>query len=800
MFTIIAGIILRNRILFLILLALFTAFMGFKAREVKMSYEHAPLLPESDSTLIEFREYSEVFGQDGNIVVIGISNNAFFEPEALTGWIELMEELEETEGVRSAVSITSVFNLVKNNDNRSFELQSLVTETPASAKEADSLGKLMLSLPFYSDLLYNTESGTYLILISLERDVLESSERNRLIGDIETLCNSYVAKHGLEVHYSGLPYIRIKTAEKIEGELYMFIVLALVITGVIMFLFFRSFRVVMFSLLVVATGVVWALGSISLLGYEITLLTAMIPPLLIVIGIPNSVFLLNKYHNEYRNHGNKIKALQRVIQKIGAATFLTNLTTSAGFATFILTSTKILKEFGVVASLNIMGIFVLSLLLIPVIFSFLPAPGEKHVRHLDNIAVRKAISLFEHLAVNHRLKIYPVAFLLIIISVAGITRIESTGYIVDDLPQNDPVYTDLLHFEEHFRGLIPLEISIDAKRPRAALSQTTLENINRLQDSLRKFPELSKPLSIAEAFKFARQSFFNGDPEHYRLPGSTERNFILAYLADLTGENDIAASFIDGESRITRVSYKVADIGTERTGRLLEDIRKEIDSIFPSDRYDVVITGTSILSFRGNTYLIRSLFTSLFIAVFIISVFMAWMFSSARMMVISLIPNLVPLLITAAFMGYFGIPLKPSTILVFSIAFGISVDNTIHFLAKYRQELKTTGLNIKKSVINAMREAGVSMFYTAIVLFFGFGIFALSGFGGTKALGILVSFTLLIAVTSNLILLPSMLLSLERIIIKRNFEEPLMQLYNDQEENHLHGDESETGSQHKIKV
>jgi uncharacterized protein len=794
MFTFIAGIILRYRVFFIAALLAFTVFMGFKATEVRLSYEHSPILPQKDSTLIEFNRYREIFGEDGNIVVIGIRNHNFFDHKMLGDWLVMTEALRNTEGVQSAVSVTEAYNIVKSNEKRSFEMQPLIIgEAPLTPEAADSLQNLIASLPFYRDLLYEEHSGTWLILVTLEREQLISSARNKLISNIENIAGEYSSNHGLEVYYSGLPYIRIKTAEKIESELYMFVFLALIITGLIMFLFFRSLRVVLFSMLVVAAGVIWSLGTIALLGFEITLLTAMIPPLLIVIGIPNSVFLLNKYHNEYRRHGNKIRALQRVIQKIGAATFLTNLTTSAGFATFILTSTQILREFGIVASVNIMGIFILSLLLIPIIFSFLPAPTERHVKHLENTFVNRVVRLFEYLAVNHRMKTYSAAVVITVVAIAGITKIKSTGYVVDDLPQNDPVYTDLMFFEEHFRGLIPLEIAIDTRRPRTVFSQATLQNIDELQKALEKYPELSRPISIAEAFKFSRQAFFNGGSWHYRLPGNSERNFIMAYMGDMTGNNDLASSFVDSEGRHTRISYKVADAGTGRIGLLKEQIRQEIDSIFPSERYDVTITGASILSFKGNKYLIRGLFTSLFIAIIAISLFMAWMFSSARMMVISLIPNLLPLLITASFMGFFGIPVKPSTVLVFSIAFGISVDNTIHFLAKYRQELKATGLDIRKSVSNAIREAGVSMLYTSIVLFFGFGIFVLSGFGGTKALGILVSFTLLIAVTSNLILLPSMLLTLERIIISRNFEEPLMQIYDEDPEDMAQDEQEERG-------
>jgi uncharacterized protein len=422
MFTFIAGIILRNRIIFIAALLIITVFMGYRAGDVRLSYEHSPLLPETDSTLIEFNRYREIFGGDGNIMVIGIRNHNFFDFAPLADWLAMIDALENTAGVKSAISITEAYNLTKNNPDRSFEIRPLRSEGILTPAGADSLGGMIGTLPFYRGLLYEETSGTYLILVTLDKELLASGQRNKLIDDIEKVTGRYAGKHGLDVHYSGLPYIRIKTAEKIEGELYLFILLALVITGVIMFLFFRSFRVVFFSLLVVATGVVWSLGTIALLGYEITLLTAMIPPLLIVIGIPNSVFLLNKYHNEFRNHGNKIKSLQRVIQKIGAATFLTNLTTSAGFATFIFTSTRILQEFGIVASINIMGIFILSLLLIPIIFSFLPEPGERHVKHLENRYIKRVVGLFEYLAVNHRMKTYSVTAVLIVIAITGILQ------------------------------------------------------------------------------------------------------------------------------------------------------------------------------------------------------------------------------------------------------------------------------------------------------------------------------------------------------------------------------------------
>lgn len=779
MFTIIARIILRNRIFLIILLALLTLFFGYQARKVVFSYEPAVLVPKSDPILADFNQYKEIFGEEGNIVVIGIKNPEFFRLEHFSRWLDLTDSLRKLYGIKEAFSITEAYNIEKNNDSRKFEILPLVSKKPSSQEEVDEIASQIKALPFYKNVLYSESSSTYLILVTLERDKLISKARKGLISSVEKTTNHFVNEGNLEVHYSGLPYYRVKAGEILENELYMFVLLAIIITAFLLYLFFRSFRVVAFSLLIVLVGVVWAFGFMGLIGYHITILTAVIPPLIIVIGIPNSIFLLNKYHVEFRRHGNKIKALQRVIQKIGAATFLTNLTTAAGFGTFMLTSTRILREFGLVAAVNIMGIFILSLCLIPIIYSYLPAPNKKHTKHLDNKLISTIVGFFEGLSHSRRTITYYVTVVIVAFVFLGISMIESTGYIVDDLPKNHQINKDLDYFEKEFSGLIPLEISIDTKRKRGALSGPTLQRINDLQDSLAKYPELSKPVSIVEAVKFARQAFFNGAEHQYKLPSNTERTFILSYLGNFSDQSKIAGSFIDSESQITRISYKVEDVGSTRIQELEKNIKKEISELFPEEQYSIVVTGTSILAAHGNKYLTRSLFTSLIIAIIAIALFMAWMFSSWEMVIISLIPNLIPLMITGSFMGFFGIPIKPSTVLVFSIAFGISVDNTIHFLAKYRQELKATSLDIGRSVKYAIREAGVSMLYTSIILFFGFGIFSLSSFGGTVALGVLVSFTLLVAMTSNLILLPSMLLTREKKMIEK-FEEPLMQIFDEE--------------------
>ena len=538
----------------------------------------------------------------------------------------------------------------------------------------------------------------------------------------------------------------------------------------------------LFSALVVLSGVATSIGTMVLFGYKVTILTGMVPPLLIVIGIPNCIYILNKYHHEYRRHNNQIKALKTVIMKIGNAIFLTNLTTALGFATFITTSSNILKEFGVIASINIMLLFVLSIILIPTIFSFLKPPAEKHIRHLKRKSVSTIIEKLINTTEHHRMKVYASMVLIIVASIIGMTRMKTTGYLMDDIPENDPVKQDLLFVEKNFDGIMPLEIVIDTKKPNGIMQTSTMKKIESLNNKLSAYDEISSAISYVSIVKLAKQAFYNGNTKYYSLPSPTERGFLLSYVSNSGGDISMAHSFIDSLQSKCRMSLRVKDIGTEKMDLLYDEIQKDVEHYFPPDKYDTTITGSMVVFFRGNQYLVGNLITSLALAIFLIALFMAIMFRSSRMVFMSLIPNVIPLLVTAAIMGFSGIPIKPSTILVFSIAFGISVDNTIHFLAKYRQELSVTNWNIRQSVFRALRETGVSMIYTSTVLVFGFGIFALSSYGGTQALGILVSITLLVALISNLIILPSLLIGLEHISTTKSFHEPLLQIYNEEED------------------
>jgi len=778
----VSGIILRNKILLLSILFFITVFLGFHAVKVEMSYEYASLLPQKDPAYKDYRNFIEIFGEEGNLIVIGIQDPDFFQIDRFKRWKQLCNELSAVEGVEDLLSASNTYNLVKNTEKLRFEIVEIFPDSVDNQEDIDILSGQFKSLPFYKNTVYNPDTDSYLLAITVNKEKMHTSEREKMIRSIRRICEKFEKDQDVNLYYSGLPYIRVVNSIKIKKELYLFSVLALAICVIVLFLFFRSFKAVIVPVLIVLTGVIWAMGMLSLFGYKITLLSGMIPPLLIVIGIPNSIYMLNKFHHEYVSHGNKIKALQRVIIKIGNATFLTNLTTASGFATFIIVKSDLLKQFGIIASLNIMGLFILSLLLIPIIFSFIGPPSSRHVSHLDNRFISGVLRYLVNITEHHRKKVYIITVVVVAIGIYGITLIKSSGYMVDDIPESDPVYQDLKFFESNFEGLMPLEIMVDTKKPGGVLHLSTFNKLEELENRLSDYPELSSALSLLNLLKFSKQAFYNGRETYYSLPNNREINFIMQYASIGNENSGLLHSFMDSSKQITRVSIRMKDMGTKYMEKFSNEFHAVVDSIFSPDQYNVTVTGSSVTSFKGTQYLLKNLFTSLGLAIILISSFMAIMFSSWRMVVLSLTPNIIPLIFTAAFMGFSGIPIKASTILVFSIAFGISVDNTIHFLAKYRQELKATNWDIRRSVVLAMKETGLSMLYTFVVLFFGFGIFAFSGFGGTVAMGVLVSLTLLVAVTSNLILLPSLLTGLDRLTTTRTFIKPLLHIY-DEEQN-----------------
>jgi predicted RND superfamily exporter protein len=773
--SIVSRFILRKRILILLAIAGITFFLSTQWKYAHFSHTEANLLPEDHPINIQYQKFLSLFGEEGNLILISVKDSTVFSPNKFNDWNALSKELQKFDEVAYAISIGDIKRLIRDDENKKFLIEPLYDTEPTTLFETHKIrDELFNELPFFDNLLYNKNTGTIQTLVYLKKDIVNTPLRRLFVLDkFLPLVTQYEKDHHIDVHISGMPYIRTMNAEDIKGEMRLFTIMAFLTTALIFFFFFRSFRATFITMFVVTIGVMWAFGFTGLFGYEMTILSILIPPLIIVIGVPNAIFLINKYQQEVKKHGNKAKSLQRVISKIGNATLLTNLTTAAGFATFIFTKSKLLSEFGVLASVSIFAIFLLALFIIPIIYSYLPVPKEKHLKHLDKKWVEAIVGWLEHVVRHHRITVYISTVVVIIFSMIGLYFIHVSGSLIEDMPKNKEFTKDVRFEEREFGGVMALEFLIDTKKPKRAMKLSTLKRMEKLDEIIEEIPELSKSVSLLNVFKYTKQAFYNNNPEYYQLPTKQEQMFIMPYVKNSSNNKNMLKTYVDSTGQYTRLTTFMKDVGTEKMERIEERLQSRIDKAFPKSHYEVTMTGKALVFLKGTKYLIKNLIVSLGLAIILISLIMFWMFRNVRMVLISLIPNMLPLLLTAGVMGYLGIPLKPSTVLVFSVAFGISVDDTIHFLAKYRQELTSTNWNVRKSVYVAIRETGLSMFYTSIVLFFGFLVFTVSDFGGTIALGGLVSGTLLVAMLTNLVLLPSLLLSLQdKIANKKVLKEP----------------------------
>lgn len=782
----IASKILRNRIGMLALVALFTVFMASQWRYIKFTNTEANLLPTNEKANIDYNAFLNKFGEEGNLIVIGIQDSLIFSPKIYASWEKLMTQLKQNKEVDLVISLDNLKKLQKNDSLSTFELTSLID--PSKISDAKYLKEkkeeLIHQMPFYEGLLYN-KSGIIRSAVYLNKKIVNTPERKNLVlKKIIPAIESFEKETKVDLHVSGMPYIRSLNSQYIISEISLFIGAALGITSLIFFFFFRSFRTTLISICIVIVGVMWSFGFLGLLRYEITVLTALVPTLMIVIGIPNCIFLTNKYHQECRIHGNQAKALVRVITKVGTPTLITNLTTSFGFATFIVTNNALLREFGTVTSINIIALFLLCLFVIPVAYSYMSIPKERHLDHLEKSYSVSFLNWIQKTIKNRRTIVYTVALSLLALGFYGTFKMRVSGSLIEDMPKKAAFFDDIVFFEKEFDGVMPIEIMIDTKRKKGVMKLTTLKRMDELQETIDSIPELSQPISIVNLVKYSKQAYYNNNPEYYSLPTSQEQTFILSYAKNSVknSKENIMKSYVDETGQYARITTFIKDEGINNIDAIQSRLQQKIDEVFPKEKYEVSITGKALVFQKGTKYLLDNLVESLILSVFITALLIAFMFRSVKMIIVALIPNLLPLLMTAGIMGYFNIPLKPSTILVFGIAFGLSVDDTIRFLAEYRQELGRTNWKIKKSVFATIQESGLSMFYTSVVLFSGFSVFMLSSFGGTIALGGLVSITLLFGMLSNLVLLPSLVLTLnKKLANQQEFLEPTFNILSDEE-------------------
>lgn len=854
----VASFILRNRLFILAIIGIITVFFGYYAvTSLKVDNRFGNTLPKDDPIQMDYENFKLQFGEDGSTLVIAVQTDSLYTEENLKKWRELGYNILKFKGVDNVVSEATLFGMTNNIAKNEFEIHRIFSDTTFRDKSIEDVRKEIRKNPIYRGLLYNDTSNVSLLMIGIDEKVLSNPKKSDVVLKIEELANQY-EKHFGKVYFAGLPHIRVVVGKRIVAEMYIFLALSIFASSLLLFIFFRSLYVVFLCNTVVFISVIWALGSIAFMGFELSIIMALIPPLLIVIGVPNCVFLITRYHQEYVRLDNKMRALFVMIKRIGSVTFLTNLTTAVGFVTF--TSSDKLAQFGIISSWNIMVVFVLSLAIIPIFASFAKPPKPRHLKHLSRIYSQGFIEIIVKLVTKYRPWIYVSSVVLVIFSLYGMTKIISTGNVTSDIPKDDPILLDLKFVEHHFGGSIPFEITVDYKEKGRLFNIETMRKVESIQQLFAKDTLFSKSISYVDLIKSINMAYHRGDPSKFTLISNRDKLRLKKYidkldLSSLNGGAVSLKSLVDTTNTTLRIRMQMKDLSIDKVGPTLDALKIKTEKILNPDKtilerlyskivkgnagamdsiiyehtgvfnnltalvsngndqkqmafdmnpdkiksymgtaqfnknlkkaieaeyYDLVFTGIKVVQTEGTKYLFVNLLQSLIFAVISIAIMMAFLFRSFRIILVSMIPNIIPLLFTAGIMGYFQIPLKPSTILVFGIALGITVDNAILFLGKYRNELKQHGWDVRFAILHSLRETGLGIFYTSVILFFGFLMFVFSQFGGTKALGLLVSITIMVGMATNLIILPALLLTLERKFSMRSFQEPFFDIYNEE--------------------
>lgn len=833
-------IILRYKFLIIGVITLLTVFFGYEAfTNIKLDNKYGFILPQESQAEIDYTKFVDQFGEEGGSFVIAIQTDSLYTEDKFLKWKQLGDSILTFEGIDGVISEATLFSIENNTEKQKFDARKIFSDTRFQEKSIEQIKKEVKGIPFYDRILYNDSTNVSLMMINVQDDYLTYQKKANVVLNIKKLAESYEKDFG-QVRFSGLSYIRVIISKRIVSEMYLFIALAIFATSLITFLIFRSIRVVLICNIVISVGVIWSLGIIALFGFHISVLMALIPPLMIVIGMPNCVFLMTHFHQEVKLHGNKIKALAKVINEVGNATFITNFITSIGFFSLMFTNSDKLVEFGLISGINILILFFLSISILPIISTLTKKPSGKHLRHLDQGIAVKFVTTTVHIVSKRRGWVYGITLIVLILSVVGMMKVEATGNITGDISEDNQIVKDIKVLEKNFGGSIPFEILVDYKSKEKLFNQSTLYKIDAIQNKYNSDTLFSKSISMVDLVKAINMAYYGNNPEKYTLFNDKDKETLKKYIENFDIAN-INSSFqlkelLDTTNTTIRIRTQIRDLGSYELTEKANLVREEIDSILNPNRkqieagyvkvisgetnfidtilnrnpaiyesltkiiakkdntlerslngsrnelkkhyktdhfnkqlrkaidnqyMDATVTGTAVVAAEGTRYLIGSLFDGILFAVITVGILMALLFRNWSVILVSIVPNLIPLIITGGIMGFLNIPLKPSTLLVFNISFGITSDDSIHFLAKFRQEIKKNKYSVEKCIIEALKEVGLSMFYTSIILFFGFSVFVFSQFGGTQALGILVSTTLLIAIGTNLILVPSALLTIE---------------------------------------
>lgn len=738
-----------SSLLALSLIAILTAISVFYASRLRFDYNFDNFFPKGDPDLTYYFSYRDKFGNDNDYLLIGLDNGgSLFDQQFLQKVDTLTRFIQQQPHVESVLSPTTVRSPIIEQFGY-FEVPYLHSYEPE--RYAQDSTRIYQSRELVGTLF--SEDAKAVSLFVQTSDNLAKQPGDTLIaalyGEIKRL--------GLQEHHvAGKVLAQSVFIEKMKIELAIFMSASILLVILFLWIAFRSVWGVLVPLVVVLLSVIWSLGVMGLFDKPIDVMTVLLPTIMFVVGMSDVIHILSRYITEIGHGLTKMQALRLTIREVGLATLLTSLTTCVGFLTLLTTSIVLIREFGLYTAIGIALAFVLAFTVLPAILLLAKRPNPRRARRTDlswPMLLRRIYTFVLR-------RPYPILYTslgIVLVSLVGISMIRVDTTLLEDLGDDDPIIRDFQYFEEKFSGVRPFELHLIAGPGNSMYDLEVLQEIDKLETYLYQTYGLNFITSPATVVRTLYRAQNGGLPDAYTLPANEqEMHQIKRRLAAFSKRSELRA-VVTTDQQEGRLAGKMTDVGSVRATALNDSLKAFIDQHIDPSLLQTRITGSAVMLDKNNEYVVSNMLQGLLIAFLVVAVLVGFIFRSLRMVVISLIPNIIPLLMIGGIMGFLGINMTVSISIIFTIAFGIAVDDTIHFLGKLKVELRK-GKSLPYAIKTTFISAGKAIIITSCILVAGFLTLVLSSFDATFYVGVFVSLTLVFALVADLLLLPVLIL------------------------------------------
>jgi uncharacterized protein len=751
---VIADFILAYPRTILLAIVILTVASVFPASRIGTDFNLEGFFPDDSPTIEEYRQLSDEFGRDDNIIALAFEVPDVFSQNVVRDIATLTQELELISNVTEVNSIWNV-SQIRNNDGM------LVTSAyfdgfnpllPIDELRLEEIRADMLRNPFIVDLMVNKQATVAAIYIELNEDVNSYRVRGQVIADISRILSLYQDTYNFRI--TGIPYFRNMYVDMLNKEIIMYVSISSVLIIALLWGLFRNLRGIIIPISIVWLTILFTVAFIVLTGGYFEILSSSIAPILLCVGVADSIHLLTKYQDSRLNGFTPGIALKETIVVLGSATLLTSITTAIGFATLVTSNVMPMKRFGLYTAAGVLIAFLITIFLLPTLLpkfrdTVTQAGKQNQVHNFLGKILRKTCTWA---TLNHK-SVVITTILISLFFAYGATQLKVNGKIFDDVGPSQQIMKDSDFFTQKLTPQFPLEFVIDTGVPNGALSPDLLREIDAFESWLTSFDEIERTTSLTTLIEEIHRVMSPEEALRESLPSDAPLIAQYMLLLELS-DSEAASRLVDFNYQTIRLASNVQDAGSWRTNQIREEIFIWLSDKFPDAT--ISISGTSILVADLTDNIVRSLSSSILLAILFISIIMAWLFRDIRLVFISIMPNVIPLIITAGTMGFLGVDIKPSTAVIFTIAFGIAVDDSIHYLARLRIEA-TRVRNLGEAIALTTEKTGRAIVLTSVILMVGFGTLATSAFTSTMLMGTLTCLTIITALLADLLFLPAIL-------------------------------------------